>query len=108
MKIATFRLADEEALRVGVVEGDVVVDAGTDPLSPVRGTRSWPLAEVRLAGARIERTTFRHCNLVGADLRNVRFVDVEVVECLTDGLLLDGATWSGRLHLPGHEVAPAR
>ena len=66
------------------------------------------LAEVRLAGARIERTTFRHCNLVGADLRDVRFVDVEVVECLTDGLLLDGATWSGRLHLPGHEVAPAR
>ncbi|MEZ5138896.1 MAG: hypothetical protein R2711_09070 [Acidimicrobiales bacterium] len=74
--------------------------------------------------SRIEACTFADCDLAGAlaqgrpspaspvcaatlegaDLRKVAFHDVEVVDCLVDGLELDGATRSGHLVLPGYEV----
>jgi 2-keto-4-pentenoate hydratase/2-oxohepta-3-ene-1,7-dioic acid hydratase in catechol pathway len=46
MKIAAFEVDGER--RAGIVEGDVVVEAGTDVLNPVRGSREWPLDRVTL------------------------------------------------------------
>jgi 2-keto-4-pentenoate hydratase/2-oxohepta-3-ene-1,7-dioic acid hydratase in catechol pathway len=46
MKIVTFTVAGEQL--VGLVDGDVVVEAGADPINVKRGERAWPLADVQL------------------------------------------------------------
>jgi 2-keto-4-pentenoate hydratase/2-oxohepta-3-ene-1,7-dioic acid hydratase in catechol pathway len=46
MKIVSFVIGDEQL--TGLIEGDLVVEAGSDPIRPSRGQRSWPLDEVQL------------------------------------------------------------